>query len=367
MGRTKKQHYISNSILDNFFKANKIHEYNLKSNRDYDCSTSNSMCCSDVYESDLFEDNKLEDAFAKNYDGPFSNALCEIDTLLEENQIEEAINVLKHNFYYYTISYYKSLASLIRLSRNDNQKLEKNSSTIRMFKLITNSEYLNQMSRIYTNCYNIYIIKSCNSNFVLCDQFISTASNHFNGLFSNMSNRDIGVKGSIILFPVSIDYYFLLYDKTMPPLNSISSNTINALTELETDKINNIIYNNATEKVCTIKNQKYEFHNVNSYGDESIYIVNSNLDSRGFKKKKEVFYSEKEQDLYKMFTEFKWCKYKKLGKNEECFCGSGKKFKKCCYDKVEKCKLIMSNIQNKSIVEKSLIDIRLGLEKYIEI
>ena len=367
MGRTKKQHYISNSILDNFFKTNKIHEYNLKSNRDYDCSTSNSMCCSDIYESDLFKDNKLEDAFAKLYDGQFATALSKIDNYLSNNKVELAIDLLRHNFYFYVVSYYKSLASLVRLSKNDKQILDKNRATTRMFKLITDIDYMKRMSVILTNCYDIYIIKSNDSNFVLCDQFISTASNYFNGMFSNISNRDIGVKGSIILLPVSIDYYFLLYDKTLNKSINMKPNSINMLSEQDTGKVNNIIYNNATEKVCTLKDKKYTFKNVNSYGDESVYMVYSNLSSQGYKKKKEIFYSNEEQDLYKMFADLEWGKYTKLGRNEKCFCGSNKKFKKCCYDKVERCKLIMSNIKNKTISEKSLINTQVGLEEPIEL
>ena len=98
MNRTKKQHYISNSILDNFFKTNKIHEYNLKKQSNYDCSTANSMCCTDIYESDLFKDNKLEDAFAQLYDGQFANTLSKIDGFLMNNQIESAIDLLRFNF-----------------------------------------------------------------------------------------------------------------------------------------------------------------------------------------------------------------------------------------------------------------------------
>lgn len=367
MNRTKKQHYISNSILDNFFKTNKIHEYNLKKHSNYDCSTGNSMCCSDIYESDLFDNNKLEDAFAKLYDGQFASTLSEIDNYLSNKKIESAIDILRHNFYFYVVSYYKSLASLVRLSKNDNQILEKNESTTRMFKLITDIDYMKRMSVILTNCYDIYIIKSNDSNFVLCDQFISTASNFFNGMFSNISNRDIGVKGSIILLPVSIDYYFLLYDKTLNKSINMKPNFINMLLEHDTEKINNIIYNNATEKVCTLKDKKYTFQNVNSYGDESVYMVYSNLSSRGFKKKKEIFYSDEEQVLYKMFSDLEWGKYTKLGRNEKCFCGSNKKFKKCCYDKVERCKLIMNNKKNESLYEISVIDNRFGLEESVEL
>ncbi|MCR5146514.1 MAG: DUF4238 domain-containing protein, partial [Clostridia bacterium] len=363
MNRTKKQHYISNSILDIFFKTNRIHEYNLNEHIDYDCSTGKSMCCTDIYECGLFKDNKLEDAFAQLYDGQFANTLSKIDSFLLNKQVESAIDLLRHNFYYYLVSYYKSLASLVRLSKNDKHTLDKNKATTRMFELITDIAYMKKMSVILTNCYDIYIIKSWKSNFVLSDQFISTVSNYFNGMFSNISNRDIGVKGSIILFPVSVDFYFLLYDKTMSKSIDKSQNSINILSEQETEKINNIIYNNATEKVCTIRGEKYSFINVNSFGDEFVFMFYSNHSSAGYIKKKEIFYSEEEQEVYEMFGNLEWGKYTKLGRNEKCFCGSNKKFKNCCYEKVERCKSIIINIKNNSLSEKSVIDKLFGLEK----
>lgn len=40
----------------------------------------------------------------------------------------------------------------------------------------------------------------------------------------------------------------------------------------------------------------------------------------------------KREEEYKMFLEKK-SKYSKLGRNEKCLCGSGYKYKKCCYKK----------------------------------
>ncbi len=365
MSRTKKQHYISQSILKEFSCTEKIHEYNLKTNNDYNCSIMNSMCCSDIYECTLYEDNKLEDAFAFLYDGKFASVLNEIAIFLDNNNLTEAINILRKNFYYYTVSYYKSLASLIRLSKNDKQELEKNNSTIRMFKYITNVNYMKRLSLIYTNCYNIYAVKSFNNNFVLCDQFIATASNYFNGMFSNISNRDIGIKGSMIFLPVSTKYYFILFDKNMT--FEYNSNIINILNEKQTSKINNIIYNNATEKIVTSRNHTYNFSNINSFGDEMCYMVYSDFKSKGYKKKKEIFYSDYEQSIYSTFQDLTWVNYLHLGRNERCYCGSDKKYKKCCFNKVERCKTIMSNIKNHSINDKVLINNNLGLEVYIEI
>lgn len=367
MSRTKKQHYISQSILNNFFKVDKIHEYNLKRGNDYDCSIADSMCCADIYESSLYDDNKLENAFAQLYDGQFATKLMNIDSNLSSGNISSAIDILKHNFYYYTVSYYKSLASLIRLSKNDKQFLEKNNATTRMFKLITNVDYMKRISLILTNCYDIFIIKSSKSNFVLCDQFISTASNHFNGLFTNISNRDIGVKGSIILLPISIDYYFLLYDKTMKDDISMKLDEINYLSDAETDKINNIIYNNATEKVCSAKNSSYNFVNVNSYGDETTYTVFKNYNTKGFKKKKEIFYSDFEQEVYTTFMEMNWGNYMNLGRNEICYCGSNKKFKKCCINKIDRCKSIYNSIKCNKLNEQSIINNYLGIEEPVEL
>lgn len=364
MERTKKQHYISQSILKKFFDTDKIKEYNLLTNKNYGISTENSMCCSDIYECDIFDDNRLEAAFAALYDGQFATAMDNINKSLYEDRIEDAILLLKKNYYYYMVSYYKSLASLIRLSANDENKLDKNISTKKMFDFITDVKYMNQLSLILTNCYKIYFLESDNSNFILSDQFISTASNHFNGVFSNISNRDIGVKGSMLFLPISKDYYALLGDKNFN--FEYDELKINKLSQIQTKKINNIIYNNATEKVATIREYNYDFSNINSCGDESCFIV-YNTNTRGWKKKKEIFYSEYEQNIYDMFLQFEWSHHKDLGKNNLCYCNSGKKYKKCCYDKTKRCFLIMHNIRNKSLNDSIPISSFLGIEKTIEL
>lgn len=89
MERTKKQHYISQSILKSFFGTTKIKEYNLLSDNlnGYGATVENSMCCSDIYECDFYDDNKLEDAFAALYDGKFANVLNQINQLLESKKL----------------------------------------------------------------------------------------------------------------------------------------------------------------------------------------------------------------------------------------------------------------------------------------
>lgn len=364
MERTKKQHYISQSILKIFFGSDKIKEYNLLKNKNYCASIENCMCCSDIYECDLYSVNRLEEAFSVLYDGQFASTLNNINNFLEKGNIEEAKKILLKNYYFYTVSYYKSLASLIRLSSNDDNKLDKNVSTKKMFGFITDIKYMKQISLIMTNCYKVYFLKSTESNFVICDQFIATASNYFNGMFTNISNRDIGVKGSMIFLPISKDYYALLGDKNFN--YDFEELKINKLTVSQTSKINNIICNNATEKVATIRNYEYNFKNINSYGDESCFIVYTS-GSKGWKKKKEIFYSDYEQNVYDTFMKFEWTRSKELGKNDKCFCGSGLKFKKCCYDKSKRYFLIMSNEKNKSLYDSVPINKLLGIEKSIEL
>lgn len=364
MDRTKKQHYISQSILKEFFQTDKIKEYNLNENKNYFTSVGNSMCCSDIYECDLYEDNKLEDVFSVLYDGQFASILKSIKEELNNGCIVEANNILLKSFYFYTISYYKSLASLIRLSINDKNKLDKNISTKKMFALITDIKYIKQISLIFSNCYKVFFIKSVNSNFILCDQFISTASNYFNGMFSNISNRDIGIRGSMIFLPISRDYYVLLGDKNFD--FGFNENQLNKLSIVETEKVNNIIYNNATEKVVTTRNDDYNFYNINSFGDESCYMVYKN-GTKAWKKKKELFYSDYEQSIYEIFMNFEWVKGKNLRRNDKCYCGSKIKYKNCCYDKVNRCSTIMKNIENKSLNNLVAINNLLGIEKNIEL
>jgi hypothetical protein len=365
MKRTKKQHYISQSIMKTFFENSKVKEYNLKTYNNYNSSIENSMCCSDIYESDYYDDNKLENAFSALYDGKFAFILTNIKDYLNRGLVNDANLLIKKNFYYYTVSYYKSLASLIRLSKLETEELERNNSTKKMFDLITNVKYMNRLSLILEKCYKIYIIKSCSSNYILCDQFIATASSLFNCMFLNISNRDIGVKGSIIFLPISKDYYALLLDKDMTIDFSIDK--INELSEDQTQKINNIIYNNATEKIIGVRNFQYNFENTNSFGDERCYVGYANSSSRAWKKKKEIFYFEQQQHIYDTFQKFEWVDYRKLGRNDLCHCGSGKKYKKCCMEIDKRCNTIMQNIKNKTINDNCLIDNRLGLEEIIKL
>lgn len=103
------------------------------------------------------------------------------------------------------INYYKSVTSLIHMSTDMSKKDQ--SSIARMINTIFNMPYIDHISEILLTGYDFAIIKSYNEDFVLCDQFIATCSLKFMGRFLNLSNREIGLKNTVVLIPISKNYY----------------------------------------------------------------------------------------------------------------------------------------------------------------
>lgn len=62
--------------------------------------------------------------------------------------------------------------------------------------------------------------------------------------------------------------------------------------------------------------------------------------------KKEVFYYEEDQKTWDLFTSHQFNNYKDLGRNVLCKCGSGLKFKKCCYENYIGANRMMDDIAN---------------------
>ena len=90
--RTKKQHYIAQSIIREFFDSQSIYEKNLHNRKIYKQSINNTMCMSNSYEFPLLDDNFLEDLFAKSIDQDSSQLICKLKNLLDNNNYIEAKN-----------------------------------------------------------------------------------------------------------------------------------------------------------------------------------------------------------------------------------------------------------------------------------
>ena len=365
--RTKKQHYIAQSIIKEFFDVDSLYEKNIHSNNVYKTSIKNTMCMSNSYEVPLLEDNSLEDLFATSIDVDSSKMIKELKRFLDKRNYEEAKKTIFKKIRIFLINYYKSVTSLIHMSADMSKKDD--SSIIRMIKTIFNMPYIDRISEILCKEYDFAIIKSFSENFVLSDQFIATCSLKFMGRFVNISNREIGLKNTVVLIPISKKYYGIFVNGSLPDNFNIDFDSINELSESQTNAINNIIFNNSYEK-C-ISQDETTINNLekknSSYGDLMAMAKFDNGNLATFKIKQEVFFTDDEFDLYQYFGEYEWAnsKFKICGVNSLCPCGSNRKYKKCCKDKVERCNKILNTMHFHQ--QDIMINSKLGFENPIQL
>ena len=330
--RTKKQHYIAQGIIKAFFDSNSIYEKNLKNGRVYKTSINNTMCMNDFYEFSLLEDNFLENLFATSVDEDSSKLIKNLKKILDKDNCLAAKNEIFKYIRLFLINYYKSITSLIHMSKETTKN--DRSSIVRMMNTIFDMKYIERISEVLLTGYDFSIIKSFNKNFVLTDQYIATCSLKFMGCFINISNREIGLKNTLVLVPISSEYYAMFVNGQLPDNFIIESEHINKLTEIQTEVINNVIYNNSYEK-CIALNEKEinKLKKKNSTLCDSEVMTNfKSLDLVMFKVKQEVFFTDDEYEMYKYYESLEWAdkKFGDCGANNLCPCGSGKKYKNCC-------------------------------------
>ncbi len=357
--RTKKQHYIAQGIIREIFNSNNIYEKNLHNGKIYKGSVNNTMCMSNSYEFPLLDDNFLEDLFARSIDPYSSQLINKLKKLLDDEKYMDAKNMIFKNIRMFLINYYKSVTSMIHMSKEISKKDD--SSIVRMINKIFNMPYIDRISDLLCTCYDFAIIKSNNSNFVLSDQYISTCSLKFMGRFVNLSNREIGLKNTVVLLPISKDYYGVFINGELPSDFNIDLNSMNNLTENQTKTINSIIFNNSYDKCISLNEEDLlVLKKENSTCGDSMAIAKfSSGNSAAFKIKQEVFFTKDEYDLYQYFEKYEWAdkKFKECGVNQLCPCGSNKKYKKCCRDKVERCSRIIHIMhfqQDELLINKKL-------------
>lgn len=365
--RTKKQHYIAQSIIKEFFDADSVYEKNIHNNNVYKTSINNTMCMSNSYEVSLLGDNSLEDLFATSIDVDSSMMIKELKRFLDNDNYEEAKKTIFKKIRIFLINYYKSVTSLIHMSSDMSKKDD--SSIIRMIKTIFNMPYIDRISEILCKEYDFAIIKSFGENFVLSDQFIATCSLKFMGRFVNISNREIGLKNTVILIPISKKYYGIFVNGNLPDSFNINFDSINELNESQNNTINNVIFNNSYEKCISLDEtiiNNLEKKN-SSHGDLMAMAKFDNGKSATFKIKQEVFFTDDEFDLYQYFDKYEWAnsKFKKCGVNSLCPCGSNRKYKRCCKDKVERCNKILNTMHFHQ--QDIIINSKLGFENPIQL
>lgn len=86
--------------------------------------------------------------------------------------------------------------------------------------------------------------------------------------------------------------------------------------------------------------------------------------------KREVFFYEEDKDMnahsFDYMSTYKTSIEGKIGRNDKCVCGSGKKYKKCCISKYEKAARILQDIYNQKNVDYTIPGARVVEDSILE-
>ena len=370
IGITKKQHYVSQGILKHFAdQQKKIYELFIDKSIVTKKSIVDTMSQNYVYEHSKIEKNSIEDLFAKFE----SKAFPLIDSLITEIEeyCRDGDNIIPFKdkidsiIPYVLLFYFRSGALLREYSMDaENPK---------------DVGYIRGLRNTICNCYKCAIICDEEEKLLLSDQYVSTVALKYKNRFSNASNRQIGMKDTMILIPLSSKFYIVFFYGRCPVY--IKENKFVKLDEKEVQEINDVIYQNSYVKCVgktedeleRVKNVHFETFSptkcIMKYSDGSIQdrII-----------KREVFFYEEDKDMnahsFDYMSTYKTSIEGKIGRNDKCVCGSGKKYKKCCISKYEKAARILQDIYNQKnvdytipgarVVEDSILEYEGPQEKY---
>lgn len=368
---TKKQHYIPQGLIKHFAYRDKI-IFELYKNRIVSKKPiKDTMCQNLVYEHDKLPINTMEHFFSKteSYFIPQHDELVMKvgKSYLNKKEIPQIeINKL---LLFYVFLYLRSGALLEEYSAyNDDPK---NQRVEEMLKNLFSLNYPNHLANTILQGYQISIIVNEEENFLMSDQFISTASLKFKNKFSNASNRQIGFKNSIIFIPLSSKFYIVFYHGNKP--GYIVPGKYSVLDTSQIREVNSIIAENSYNKTISSKSEslekiKLEERTTQSPTRTMLFYKNDYVSISTVKKEIEFYDSERlfSQNYLSLFGEYKDDYTGKVGRNDICLCGSQKKYKKCCLLIHERCLDIVRKIKNQEWDWYS-IDSNLQVEKGIEI
>ncbi|WP_438445896.1 DUF4238 domain-containing protein [Gorillibacterium sp. sgz5001074] len=343
----KNQHYIPRSVLKHFSSGEMLYEYLVNGNKEpYKTNYRNSMTERFTYEHPELEQNRLEKHF-QSLEDEFAPALVETIRLIELYETgQESIDVVKQHIERYIntiiIYYYRSGALLHEFSFGLNRK------EVRVELLldkISRAKYIQDLGETICKYYQFAIIKSEQGQFLISDQYLSTVALRIKSRFTNSSNRHMGMKDVMILVPISSYYYFVYYNGKKPDF--IQPNRLNLLTSKEVQDINGVIINNSYNK-CVGKDLNALLEAVPFFcwaSPSSFFSGNGRGQYTGSTLKKEIFYYDKDKKAWDLFLNPLHEKiYHHLSRNDNCGCGSGQKFKNCCYEYYEEVKRIWRSI-----------------------
>ena len=339
MNKNKKlpvrvQHYISQGVLRMFSENRQsVFEFNLENNKVYRAGISTTMSDKLTYEHPILPGNALENAFKKIED-EYIPKIRNIVDMLENENIAAAQKEVESILQEILLFYYRSGAVLYELS--DNNEFDKPSVIENMLKRISDSRYLTKLANTIISDYTFVVLKTANSNFLLSDQYVSTASLNCKGMIANFSNRTIGFSDCLILIPLSSKYYVAYYNGNFQLDKPIKSDKIYELTGNDLLNINKVIIRNGYKKCIAMHQDALEAvkeYKTSICGTVGIVMGYSNGAYRSYTVKKEVFYRDIDQDIFDHFIEyysslakFKEMNHRKIGKNYKDF---GQASRKC--------------------------------------
>lgn len=374
IGITKKQHYVSQGILKHFAdQQKKIYELFIDKSIVTKKSIVDTMSQNYVYEHSKIEKNSIEDLFAKFE----SKAFPLIDSLITEIEeyCRDGDNIIPFkdkidSIILYVLLFYFRSGALLREYSMDAEN-PKEVRVERMLLNIMDVGYIRGLRNTICNCYKCAIICDEEEKLLLSDQYVSTVALKYKNRFSNASNRQIGMKDTMILIPLSSKFYIVFFYGRCPVY--IKENKFVKLDEKEVQEINDVIYQNSYVKCVgktedeleRVKNVHFETFSptkcIMKYSDGSIQdrII-----------KREVFFYEEDKDMnahsFDYMSTYKTSIEGKIGRNDKCVCGSGKKYKKCCISKYEKAARILQDIYNQKNVDYTIPGARVVEDSILE-
>lgn len=375
MNITKKQHYVSQGILKNFLnEQGKVFELLIEKKLIIPKRIQDTMEQNYVYEHPALETNTLERKFGEIE----SLIFPQIDKIIAD--LEQGYKSDKSAFKYISqikkmiplllVFYFRSGALLHEYEfSSDNYKLDR---VERMIANIFSSSYINGLSQTVCNCYDTAIIVDESEQFLISDQYMSTVALKYKSRFANASNRQIGMKETMILLPLSAKFYVAFYNGHIP--NYIVKDGISILKPEEVQWINDVIIRNSY--VECVGKYKQELERVKedeiiSFEPGKCLLRYSDGTLKDHIIKREVFFYEEDWDLnrnsYTYMTEYLGKIKGKVGRNSLCICGSGRKYKHCCMHKYGLIKDILFAIQNEGSVYYHIpgaIEVEAAIEEF---
>ena len=213
-----------------------------------------------------------------------------------------------------------------------------------MLERVRNRNYTTAFAQTLINFYDFCIIQSNNKDFIISDQFLSSAALSFKAQFMNATNRSIGQKDLIVLLPLSKSYYLCFYDGNKP--DYIRANQLRKLNEIQTNEINKMIINNSYMQSAA-PSFDLLYTAVKHYKDASprgFYYGGGGAELR-----KEVFFYDDDEKIWDFVRFFhSHVEFRDVKKNELCPCGTGKVFGDCCRYKVRAFDNFMDRVEIQS-------------------